>query len=83
MTFKEKIKLPEFWLNFLKVSVPFFIILTFITLLWKDWNAFLKGDFNLIADENFRNGKWVVFFGVKIVTSIIYGLYVTNKNMKL
>lgn len=82
MTFKEKLKLPEFWLNFLKVSVPFFIILILITLLWKNWNAFFKGDFNLIADENFRNGKWMVFFGVKMVTSIIYGLYVTNKNIE-
>ncbi|MHB0756628.1 hypothetical protein [Polaribacter sp. M15] len=82
MTFKEKLKLPEFWLNFLKVFVPFFIILILITLLWKNWNAFFKGDFNLIADENFRNGKWMVFFGVKMVTSIIYGLYVTNKNIE-
>ena len=82
MTFKEKIKLSEFWLNFLKIVVPFFIILTLIMLLWKNWSAFFQGDFNTIAEENFRNGKWKVFFGVKLVASIIYGLYVTNKNMK-
>lgn len=82
MTFREKIKRLEFWLNFLKIMLPFFIILTLIMLLWKNWSAFFQGDFNAIADANFRHGKWKVFFGVKLVTSIIYGLYVTNKNMK-
>lgn len=83
MTFKEKIKYKLFWLNFFKVAVPFFIILILFTLLWKNWSAFMKGDFTTIAEENFRNGKWKVFFGVKLVTSAIYGLYITNKNFRL
>ena len=82
MTFKEKIKLRLFWLNFLKVTIPFFIVLILFTLIWKNASAFFSGDFKVIVVENFSNGQWKVFFGVKLVTSALYGLYVTNKNMK-
>ena len=53
-----------------------------MTLLWKSWNAIFAGDFDTISNTHFTYGKWKVFFGVKIVASAFYGLYITNKNMK-
>lgn len=82
MRFIKKIKHPDFWRNFTRVAVPFFIILVIMTLLWKSWSAIFSGDFETISTTHFLNGKWKVFFGVKIVASALYGLYVTNKNMK-
>lgn len=82
MSFKEKIKHSDFWKNFAKITIPFFIVLVFMTLLWKSWSPIFEGDFNSVFNTHFVAGKWKAFFGVKIVASIIYGMYVTNKNMK-
>lgn len=82
MRFTEKIKHPDFWKNFTRITIPFFVILVIMTLLWKSWSAIFAGDFETISNTHFANGKWKVFFGVKIVASALYGLYVVNKNMK-
>lgn len=82
MSFLKKIQQPQFWINFAKISIPFFIILTLIMLLWKNWSEIFSGDFKTVSKMNFENGKWKAFFGIKIVASVLYGFYVTNKNMK-
>ena len=82
MTFREKLKSPQFWSNFTKITLPFFIILTVIMLLWKNWSEIISGDFETVSKMNFDNGKWKPFFGIKIIASVFYGLYTTNKNMK-
>jgi len=82
MSLKEKVKNPDFWKNFARISIPFFIILVLMTLLWKNWSTIFAGDFKTVSEIHFANGKWKAFFGVKIVASILYGMYVTNKNMK-
>lgn len=82
MKFTEKIKQPEFWRNFIRIAIPFFIIVIVFSLLWNSWSQIFSGDFAAVAETNFNDGKWQTFFGVKIVVCVIYGLYVTNKNMK-
>ena len=82
MKFTEKIKSPLFWSNFTKVAIPFFIFVTIISLLINSWSAIFAGDFIAVAEANFANGKWTQFWGIKIVISVIYGMYITNKNMK-
>ncbi|WP_299059965.1 hypothetical protein [uncultured Polaribacter sp.] len=82
MTFLEKIKQPIFWSNFAKVAIPFFIIVTLVSLLMNSSSAIFSGDFNKVSEANFTNGKWKNFFGFKIVFSTFYGLYITNKKMK-
>lgn len=82
MKFTQKIKHPEFWPNFFKVAIPFFIVVTLISLFMNSWREIFAGDFAVVAETNFNNGKWKTFWGIKIVISVIYGLYTTNKNMK-
>lgn len=82
MAFLNKIKQPIFWTNVAKIGIPFFIILVIMTLLWKSWSAVFSGDFDTISKTHFDNNKWKVFFGVKVIASTLYGLYVTNKKMK-
>ena len=82
MKFTEKIKLPEFWSNFLKVAIPFFIVVTLVSLFMNSWREIFAGDFAAVAEANFNDGKWIQFFGIKIVICFFYGLYITNKNMK-
>ncbi|MEO9570812.1 MAG: hypothetical protein ABJH82_14105 [Polaribacter sp.] len=81
MAFLEKIKQPEFWSNFLKVAIPFFVIVTVISLLINSSSEIFSGDFVTLNKNNFSDGKWKNFFGFKIIFSVFYGLYITNKKM--
>lgn len=82
MTFSQKIQQPKFWSNFAKIAIPFLVILILISLFWNSWKAIFDGDFKTVSKINFDNGKWKVFFAIKLLASVIYGFYVTNKNMK-
>ena len=82
MTFLEKIKQPLFWSNFAKVAIPFFVIVTIISLLINSSSSIFSGDFETLNQSNFADGKWKNFFGFKVVFSVFYGLYITNKKMK-
>ncbi|NCT10039.1 MAG: hypothetical protein GW772_08185 [Flavobacteriia bacterium] len=82
MSFLKKLQQRKFWSSFFKIAIPFFIIVTIFSLALNSWSDIFAGDFAKVAETNFNNGKWQVFFGYKIVLSFFYGLYVTNKNMK-
>ena len=75
-------KTTIFWNNFVKIAIPFFVIVTIVTLLMNSWSAIFAGDFETVATANFTDGKWKPFFGFKVVFSALYGFYITNKNMK-
>lgn len=81
MSFIDKIKQPEFWSNFAKVAIPFFVIVTIISLLINSSSAIFSGDFETLSKDNFADGKWKNFFGFKVIFSVFYGLYITNKKM--
>jgi hypothetical protein len=82
MSFTKKIKQPEFWTNFLKVAIPFFIVVTLISLFMNSWREIFAGDFAAVSEINFTEGKWQSFWSMKLFISIFYGMYITNKNMK-
>jgi hypothetical protein len=82
MSFFNNLKHPDFWQNFLKVTIPFFVIVTIFSLALNSWRDIFAGDFTKVVETNFTDGKWQVFFGYKIVFSALYGLYITNKNIK-
>ncbi|MGB2225857.1 MAG: hypothetical protein ACPH5K_07895 [Polaribacter sp.] len=46
------------------------------------WRDIFAGDFAAVNDYNFADGKWERFWGIKIVITILYGLYMANKNIK-
>lgn len=82
MSLLKKLKNPEFWQNFLKVVIPFFIVVTIISLFMNSWREIFAGDFTAVSETNFNNGKWKNFWGIKIFISVFYGIYITDKNMK-
>ncbi len=82
MTFLEKIKTPHFWTNVTKITIPFFLILVVITLLISSFKDITSFNFEAVAEKNFNTGKWKKFFGIKIVFSFLYGVWVTAKKTK-
>lgn len=82
MSFFQKLSNKEFWSNTLKIAIPFFVFVTIISLLMNSWRDILAGDFAKVVEVNFANGKWIQFWSYKVVLSLFYGMYMTNKNMK-
>ncbi|WP_299669302.1 hypothetical protein [uncultured Polaribacter sp.] len=70
-----------FWINFAKVAIPFFMIVTLISLFLNSWRAIFAGDFTKVNEINFADEKWKNFWGLKTFISVFYGLYVTHKKM--
>ncbi|MCG1036164.1 hypothetical protein KI686_07125 [Polaribacter sp. DS7-9] len=77
-----KIKTKLFWVNFAKIAIPFFVIVTVVSLLISSSSAIFSGDFDTVAKDNFTDDKWKVFFGYKIFFSFIYAFYITSMKMK-
>lgn len=82
MSFLEKAQQKQFWINFLKVTIPFFILVIIVALIMGSSRDIFAGNWEAVDETNFANGKWKSFFGYKIFLSALYGLWITNKNMK-
>ncbi len=82
MRLLDKFQQKAFWINVLKVGLPFFLIVTVFSLLMASYGNFSLTDFEAMNKTLFSEGKWIRFWLSKIVISLGYGMYVTNKNMK-
>lgn len=82
MTFLEKIKTAFFWKRALMVIIPFFIVLIIISLLFNSFSAIIDADMATVMEQNFTHGKWKRFFVTKIVVSVLYGVWITSRNVK-
>lgn len=82
MTFTEKIQQPVFWMNTFKIALTFFIVLTIISLLFNSFSDLVSMNLAAVMENNFYEGKWISFFGIKIIFSLLYGMWMTAKNMK-
>jgi hypothetical protein len=71
-----------FWINTLKVGIPFFLVVTLFSLMFNSAGDIFSGNFDVVVERHFSNKRWVRFFLSKIVISIMYGMYTTNKRMK-
>lgn len=78
----SKMQTKEFWVSFLKVALPFFVVVTVISLFLNSWRDIFAGDFAAVSELNFKGDQWKSFWGIKIFISVFYGLYMTIKNIK-
>jgi hypothetical protein len=82
MTLLEKMKSSGFWTNVLKIAIPFFIVVTLFSLFMNSWRDIFAGEFAKVNEMNFSDGKWQRFWGIKIIISFGYALYVALKKTK-
>jgi len=82
MTFLEKIKTSVFWKKTLIISFLFFTAIVIVSLLFNSFSSIINFDMEAIKTQNFADGKWKRFFITKSVVSVLYGIWVTNRNMK-
>ncbi|MDX5584228.1 MAG: hypothetical protein QNK20_04765 [Aureibaculum sp.] len=82
MTFLEKAQTSIFWRNVMKISSMFVIIIVIISLLFNSFSSIINFDVDAINSQNFTEGKWVNFIIPKLAIGLLYGMWVTNRNMK-
>ncbi|NNC71065.1 MAG: hypothetical protein HKN90_09615 [Flavobacteriaceae bacterium] len=81
MTFLEKVKTPIYWRHVLRIGLLFLVLLIIISLLFNSFSDILKFDLDAVNTENFSEGKWKKFMISKIAISLVYAMWVTNRNM--
>ena len=64
MSFFNNLKHPDFWQNFLKVAIPFFVIVTIFSLALNSWRDIFSGDFTKVVETNFSKRKMASFFWI-------------------
>ena len=79
MQILENFKKPEFWARVLQLTLVFFVIFVGISLILSHFNAIISGEFAVIYQDEWANGKWVNYFLIKIVISLVYSIYMTSR----
>ncbi|MCX2838031.1 hypothetical protein OQ279_07670 [Salinimicrobium sp. MT39] len=80
----EDVKNPDYWVKVLQLGTIFFVIFVGLSLIISHFRQIISGEFALIYEDEFANGKWVEYFLIKAVISLVYAMYMTSrrKNFK-
>lgn len=68
MTFLQKIQQGGFWINVLKIAIPFLIVVTLFSLFFNSGSAIFSGDFKTVNEFNFSNKNGFVFGYQKLLS---------------
>jgi len=82
MALSENIKKSFFWLNVIKIGIVFVFFLSIVSLLLNSFSDIFSGNWQAVLEQNFSNQLWKRFFSTKVIAGFVYGVYVSNKNMK-
>ena len=82
MALSENIKKSFFWLNVIKIGIVFIFFLSIFSLLFNSFSDIFSGDWQAVLEKNFSNQLWKRFFSTKFIAGFVYGVYVSNKNIK-
>ena len=82
MALSENIKKSFFWLNVIKIGIVFVFFLSIVSLLFNSFSDIFSGNWQAVLEQNFSNQLWKRFFSTKVIAGFVYGVYVSNKNMK-
>jgi len=82
MALSENIKKSLFWINAIKIGIVFVFFLSIVSLLLNSFSDIFSGNWQTVLEQNFSNQLWKRFFSTKVIAGFVYGVYVSNKNMK-
>ena len=82
MALSENIKKSLFWINAIKIGIVFVFFLSIVSLLLNSFSDIFSGSWQAVLEQNFSNQLWKRFFSTKVIAGFVYGVYVSNKNMK-
>ena len=82
MALFENIKKSFFWFNVIKIGIVFVFFLSIVSLFLNSFLDIFSGNWQAVLEQNFSNQLWKRFFSTKVIAGFVYGVYVSNKNMK-
>jgi hypothetical protein len=82
MALFENIKKSFFWFNVIKIGIVFVFFLSIVSLFLNSFSDIFSGNWQAVLEQNFSNQLWKRFFSTKVIAGFVYGVYVSNKNMK-
>lgn len=82
MSFLQKIKQPLFWKYVVYLTIPFFVFFIIFGFILNNWSLVFEGDFSTAIKDTFQQESWQKFVIPKIIFSVLYGIYMSNKKMK-
>jgi len=82
MAFSENIKKSFFWSNTIKIGIVFVFFLSIVSLLLNSFSDIFSGNWQAVLEQNFSNQLWKRFFSTKVIAGFVYGVFISNKNMK-
>ena len=82
MALFENIKKSLFWINAIKIGIVFVFFLSIVSLFLNSFSDIFSGNWQAVLEQNFSNQLWKRFFSTKVIAGFVYGVYVSNKNMK-
>ncbi len=82
MSVIQKFKNPVFWKNVFKIAIPFLVLVTVFSLVFKTGSALFSGDLETVNAVHFADGKSLQFWFPKVIISVGYAMYLTSKKMK-
>ncbi len=84
MRILEDIKNPDYWIKVVQLGTIFFVIFVGLSLIISHFRQIVSGNFAAIYQDEFSDGKWVEYFLIKLVISLVYAMYMTSrrKNFK-
>ena len=82
MALFENIKKSFFWFNVIKIGIVFVFFLSIVSLFLNSFSDIFSGNWQVVLEQNFSNQLWKRFFSTKVIAGFVYGVYVSNKNMK-
>jgi len=82
MALSENIKKSFFWLNTIKIGIAFVFFLSIVSLLLNSFSDIFSGNWQAVLEQNFSNQLWKRFFSTKVIAGFVYGVFISNKNMK-
>lgn len=75
----DNFKNPDFWKKTLQLAFIFFALFVGISLVITHFSQIVAGDFAAIYEDEWANGKWMNYFLIKAVISLVYAIYMTSR----
>lgn len=79
MRILEDFKNPNYWVKVFQLAFVFFVIFVGLSLIISHFSEITSGNFAVIYQEEWANGKWVNYFLVKAAISFVYAVYMTSR----
>ena len=58
------------------------ILTSSVMCILNSFSDIFSGNWQAVLEQNFSNQLWKRFFSTKVIAGFVYGVYVSNKNMK-